>query len=83
MHADDTALVEETREHLQYIVNEFQRFCNRKGLKINVGKSKALMVNMDQRFGCEKVGVSGEEMEEVTKMGNFKNRRIKAQQKIG
>ena len=67
MHADDTALVVKTRVHLQYIVNEFQRFCNRKGLKINVGKSKALMVNTDQRFGCEKVGVSGEEMEEVDK----------------
>ena len=45
LHADDTVLVAETREHLQHIVNEFERACdNIMGLKINVGKPKVLMV---------------------------------------
>ena len=43
-HSDDTVLVAETREYLQHIENEFGRACDSMGLKINVGKSKALMV---------------------------------------
>ena len=38
LNADDTVLVAETREHLQYIVNEFERACDSMGLKINVGE---------------------------------------------
>ena len=38
LYVDDMVLVAETREQLQDIVNEFERACNRMGLKINVGK---------------------------------------------
>ena len=58
----------ETREHLKHIMNEFERACDRIGLKINVGKSKVLVVKKNQRGSSEKVRVSGEEMQEV---GNF------------
>ena len=58
--------VAETRYHLQHIVNEFERACDSMGLKINVEKSKVL-VKKDQRGSCEKVRVSGEEMQEVDK----------------
>ena len=40
------------------------------GLKINVGKSKLLMVKNDQMWSCEKVRVSEEEMQEVDKFNN-------------
>ena len=38
--AGDKALVAETREYLQHIVNKFERACDNMGLKINIGKSK-------------------------------------------
>ena len=43
LYADDAVLVAETREHLQRIVNKFERSCDTMGLKINVGKSKVLV----------------------------------------
>ena len=60
-------LIAETREHLQQIVNEFVRTCDSIGLKIDVGKSKVLVVKKDQRESNEKVRVSWEEMQEVEK----------------
>ena len=36
-------------------------------LKINVGKSKILMVRKDQMVSCKDVRVSGEEIQEVDK----------------
>ena len=55
-------MVAETREHFQHIVSEFERLCDSMELKINVGKSKILMVKKAQ-----KARVSGEEMQEVDK----------------
>ena len=49
LHADDTVLEAETREHLQqHIVSEFERACDTIGLKINVGESKVLTIKKDQ-----------------------------------
>ena len=57
-----TVLEAETRDHLQHIVNEFERTRDRMGRKINVGKSKVPIVNGDQRGDC-KVRVSGKEIQ--------------------
>ena len=57
-YVDNTVLVVETREH---IVSEFERACDSMELKINVGKSKVLMVKKDQMGSCEKVRVDGGE----------------------
>ena len=62
LYADDTLLVAETREHLQHIVSEFQRACDRMGLKINVRKSKVLTIKKDQLGNCERVNMNGEEI---------------------
>ena len=43
LYADVTVLVAETTEHLQHTVNGFDSM----GLKINVGKSKGLVVTKD------------------------------------
>ena len=67
LYADDTVLVAETGGHLQRIVSEFERACDGMGLKINVGKSKVLMVKKGEMGSCEKVRVSGEEMQEMDK----------------
>ena len=55
--ADDTVLVAETNEHLQYAVNEFERSCGRMGLKINARESKLLVFRKYQSESCEKVRV--------------------------
>ena len=56
-------MVAETREHLQHIVSEFERACDSRGVKINVGKSKMLTIKKDQMGSCEKVRMNGEEMQ--------------------
>ena len=48
LYADDAVLVAETRAHLQHIVSESERACDSMGLKINVRKSKMLMIKKDQ-----------------------------------
>ena len=40
-------------------MSEFERACYSMGLKINVGKSKVLVLKNDQRGSCERVMVSG------------------------
>ena len=60
-------MLAETREHLQYIVNEFERACDRMGLKISVEKNKVLVVRKNQRGSCEKIRVSWEEIPKVEK----------------
>ena len=37
------------------MINAFEMFCNLKGLYINVGKTKAMQINMDERFKCGNV----------------------------
>ena len=60
-------MVAETRQHIQHIVSEFERASGSMGLKISVGKIKVLKVKNNQMGSCEKVRVSGEEMQEVEK----------------
>ena len=59
---DGTVLVAETIEHLQHILCEFERACESMRLKINVGKSKVLIVKKDQTGSWYKVRMNGEEM---------------------
>ena len=56
-----TVLVTETRDYLQHIVSE--RACDSIGLKINVGKSKVLMIKKDQVGSYERLRVNEEEMQ--------------------
>ena len=44
LYTNDTMLMAEIREHLHHIVHEFERLCDRMELKINVGKSKVLVL---------------------------------------
>ena len=44
--ADDTALVADSEEKLGGVVSEFGRVCERKELKVNVGKSKVMRCSM-------------------------------------
>jgi hypothetical protein len=39
------------------MINAFEMFCNLKGLKINVGKTKAMQINMAVDFTCYKLPI--------------------------
>ena len=42
LFADDTALVADSEENLCRLVSEFGRVCERRKLRVNVGKSKVM-----------------------------------------
>ena len=42
LFADDTALVADSEEKLRRLVSEFGRVCERRKLRVNVGKSKVM-----------------------------------------
>ena len=67
LYAGVTDLVVETSEHLQHILSGFERQHDSMGLKINVGKSKVLMVKKNLMGSWENVRVSGEGMQELDK----------------
>ncbi len=43
LNADDTVLLAENEGMLQRIVDEFERVCKRRKLKVNAGKSKVMV----------------------------------------
>ena len=50
----------------------FEKICKLKGLKINVGKTKAMQINMDCTFICNKLPI--ENVNEFKYLGLFINR---------
>ncbi len=80
LYADDTVLLAETEGILQRIVDEFDRVCTRRKLKVNASKSKVMVferakeqtinfakpyrVGSDAVLGC-KIWLGKEKMEEV------------------
>ena len=55
IYAEDIVLLAESRENFQQFVNKCERACDMMILKINVGKSKVLVVRIDQRTCGERV----------------------------
>ncbi len=80
LYADDTMLLAESEGMLQRIVDEFDRVCKRRKLKVNTGKSKVMVferareqtinfakpyrVGSEAILGC-KIWLGIEKMEEV------------------
>ncbi len=50
LFADDTVLIEENESDLQNLVSVFDTVCKRRKLKVNVNKSKAIIVNPLQQW---------------------------------
>ena len=69
LFADDTALVADSEDKLQKIVEEFDRVCVRRKLKINVNKSKVMRCSRREDGRRMNVCLNGERLEEVD---NFK-----------
>ena len=53
LYADDLVLCVELEEDLRAIVEQFAEVCRKRGLKINAGKSKVMVLNGDEGFLCE------------------------------
>ena len=65
LFADDTTLMAESENNLQRYVSAFARVCERRKLKINVGKSKVMKMSDTGEKGNLIIKVKEEVMEEV------------------
>ena len=65
LFADDTALVANSEEKLCRLVSEFGRVCERRKLRVNVGKSKVMRCSMYGNGDRMHVILNGEPSEEV------------------
>ena len=65
LFADDTALVADSEEKLCKLVSQFGRVCERKKLRVNVGKSKVMRCLRYGNEGRMHVILNTEPLEEV------------------
>ena len=65
LFADDTALVADSEEKLCRLVSEFGRVCERRKLRVNVGKSKVMRCSRYDNGDRMHVIRNGEPLEEV------------------
>jgi hypothetical protein len=64
LYADDLVLCGESEESLRRLVERFGKVCKRRGLKVNVDKSKVLVVN-GVNAQCQ-ILLDGEQLEQVS-----------------
>ena len=64
-YADDLVLCGEWEEDLKAMVVRFVQLCRRRGLKVNVNKSKVMVMNGEEGLECE-AHVDGMRLDHVT-----------------
>ena len=52
-YADDLVMCGELEEDLRAIVRRLIQVCRRRGLKVNAGKSKIMVLNGEEGLECE------------------------------
>ena len=65
LFSDDTALVADSEEKLCGLVSEFGKVCERRKLRVNVGKSKVMRCSMYGNGDRMHVILNGEPIQEV------------------
>ena len=65
LFTDDTALAADSEEKLCELVSEFGRVCERRKVKVNVGKSKVMRCSRYGNGDRTYVILNGESLEEV------------------
>ena len=50
LYADDLVLYGESEEDLRMMVGQFAEVCRRRGLKVNAGKGKLILLNGEERL---------------------------------
>ena len=53
LYADDLVLCGESEEDLRAMVGRFAEVCRRRGLKVNAGKSKVMVLDGEEKLECE------------------------------
>ena len=53
LYADDLVLCGESEEDLRAMVGHFVEVCRRRGLKVNAGKSKVMVLGGEEGLECE------------------------------
>ena len=53
LHADDLLLCGESEKDLRAMVGRVAHVCSRRGLKVNAGKSKAMVLGGEEGLECE------------------------------
>ena len=66
-YADDTALLAENEEQLQKIVDEVKTRSERMGLKMNIKKTKVMLVHRSKETKVLKINVDGRTIDQVKK----------------
>ena len=51
LYADDLVLCSESEENLRAVVGRFVKVCRRRGLKVNAGKSKFMVLSGGRGIG--------------------------------
>ena len=70
LYTDDLVLCGEVEEDLRVMVGRFAEVCRRRGLKVNIGKSKVIVLNGEEGLECE-VQVDGIRLEHVSEFKYF------------
>ena len=65
LFADDTVVVADSEKKLRQLVTEFGKVCERRKLRVNVGKSKVMRCTRNEDGGRLNVTLNGEVLEEV------------------
>ena len=65
LYADDWVLCGELEEDLRVMVGRFVEVCKRRGLKVNVGKSKMMVISEEEGLKC-KIHLGGALLEHIS-----------------
>ena len=65
-HTDDLVLCGESEEDLKAMVERFVEVCRRRGLKVNTGKGRVMLMNGEEGLECW-VHVDGVSLDHVSK----------------
>ena len=71
-YADDTALIADSKEQLQQLLNKLHESCNRRGLKINAAKTETMLVSK-----------KNEEIQMNIKLENIQIKQVKSFKYLG
>ena len=64
LYADDLVLCDKSEENLRVMVGQFAEICRRRGLKVNAGKSKVMVMSGEEGLEYE-VQVNGIRLKHV------------------
>ena len=65
-YADDTVLIATNKKNLQLLVNKLNEACNRRGMKINIGKTEIMVATKKNETLNTEITLEGNKLKQVT-----------------